>query len=234
MRYIHKILVCAGFALFSAYVNTPALAAQSNGDGGCVITPDAPVYQDSTQDKVVGALNVGDCLIGIKHVAALHPDYLFAKRDGRVWVEFFPNKDERGSFTRGWMRPTDLSTFMFACYCADECSPYKLAGLKFVYNLCFTDARDKKKAELSKQNQPVSAAAQGGEAVGRRAEGALRNADIVSLTKVGLDDTLIISKVKAAAAIDFDLSTDGLVNLKKERVSNAVIESMMKRADGKK
>jgi hypothetical protein len=236
VRHFRVVLACAGVALSCAFITTPAPAAQKSGDGGCVITSNAPVYEGSTQDKVIGTLNVGDCLVGIKRVVALHPDYLFAKRDGRVWVEFFPGNGDRGSvtFVRGWMAPGDLSPFTFACYCADECSPYKLSGLSLVYNLCFTDARDKKKSELAKLGGtgPRSTDA-GGARAARTTDGILRNEDVLTLKKVGLDDSLIIKKIRSAQATDFDLSTNGLVSLKSGSISNAVIEVMMQQATGK-
>lgn len=61
-------------------------------------------------------------------------------------------------------------------------------------------------------------------------EKALTNADVVSLVKVGLGDDLITAKIKSAPAVAFDVSTEGLVALKKGAVSNAVIDAIMKRA----
>jgi hypothetical protein len=58
----------------------------------------------------------------------------------------------------------------------------------------------------------------------------LTNADVLSLAKVGLGEELIAAKIKQAKAVAFDLSTDGLVALRKGGVTNTVIEAMMRRA----
>ena len=92
-------------------------------------------------------------------------------------------------------------------------------------------ADDKKKAELLKQGTATPASAQEGSVNTKRAEKALRNDDILTLAKVGLDDNLVISKINASEASDFDLSTEGIVALKSGKVSNAVIEAMMKQAN---
>jgi hypothetical protein len=51
----------------------------------------------------------------------------------------------------------------------------------------------------------------------------------LSLVKVGLGDDLVVAKIKSAAAVAFDLSTDGLISLKRGGASSAVIDAMMKR-----
>jgi hypothetical protein len=91
----------------------------------------------------------------------------------------------------------------------------------------FTEARDKKLEELNKQPQANAAVPTGSNPPSN--EKPLRNDDVLSLVKVGLDDKLIISKIQAAEATDFDLSTEGIVALKTAKVSNAVIDAMMKR-----
>ena len=102
-----------------------------------------------------------------------------------------------------------------------------------VYNSCYKEARDKKKAETLKSGGAAPAPTSSGEtsSTAKRTEKALLNEDIISLVKVGLEDKLIISKIQAAKSTDFDLSTNGLIALKTAKVSGAVIEAMMKRVN---
>jgi hypothetical protein len=61
-------------------------------------------------------------------------------------------------------------------------------------------------------------------------EQVLTNDDVVNLAKAGLDDEIVIAKVKNAPAAQLDVSTDALVALKKAKVSSAVIAAMVERA----
>ena len=54
----------------------------------------------------------------------------------------------------------------------------------------------------------------------------LTNASIVDLSKAGLDKDLIISKIESSQA-KFDLSTNGLIALKSQKVDNDVIKAML-------
>ena len=53
----------------------------------------------------------------------------------------------------------------------------------------------------------------------------LKNDDIVKMVQAGLDDTIIIAKIKSSQC-DFDTSTDSLISLKKRGVSSAVLTAM--------
>ena len=210
------LLLCAG----------PAVHAGGKGEGGCVITAKAPMYEAATGDKVVGNADLGDSIVGVTYRGILPPEYLFEEESGRVHITFLPLKEESGMPRSAWMKSTDIARFTFECGCGatrknrDECTPFAGVFSK-VYNACYKEARDKKRAEVLKQG--TAAAANPGAK-------ALRNEDILTLVKVGLDDKLIIAKVQGAEATAFDLSTDGLVALKAGKVSNAVIEALMKRA----
>ena len=59
---------------------------------------------------------------------------------------------------------------------------------------------------------------------------ALTNADVVRLMKLGLGDDVVIAKIHQAAAVNFDLSPDGLAKLKSNGVSKEAITAMLKRA----
>jgi hypothetical protein len=55
--------------------------------------------------------------------------------------------------------------------------------------------------------------------------GALRNEDVVKMVKAGLDDSIIISKIKASGG-RFDTDPDTLIALKTSGVSSAVLKAM--------
>lgn len=228
--------------LSGAIVTLPAIAADK-GEGGCSITQNAPIYSNSKSNDVVGTVDVGDCIAGITMLGwGMGPtEPRFDEENGRVHVAFLPDKKSNAYQRQGWMNPGDLTKFTYECGCGgtrltgETCSPFASQGiLNIVFNTCFKEARDKKKAEILNQGTatPTSTSTSNGNA--KRAEKALRNDDILSLVKVGLDDKLIISKIQAAEATDFDLSTEGIVALKTTGVSNAVINMMMDRADRKR
>jgi hypothetical protein len=65
------------------------------------------------------------------------------------------------------------------------------------------------------------------QSAGAVASGAvLKNADIIKLAKVGIDDATITAKIKSSRC-QFDTSTDALVLLKKSGVSAAVLKAMV-------
>lgn len=61
-----------------------------------------------------------------------------------------------------------------------------------------------------------------------RAEAPLTNADVVKLMKLDLGDEIVIAKINQAKAVNFELSTDGLIQLKRDGVSKEVISAMLK------
>jgi len=58
----------------------------------------------------------------------------------------------------------------------------------------------------------------------------LTNADVVALAKADLGDDVVIEKIGSAAEVHFDTSTDGLIALRKQGISKAVIAAMLKRS----
>jgi hypothetical protein len=58
------------------------------------------------------------------------------------------------------------------------------------------------------------------------AEGALRNEDIIKMAKAGFDDAIIIAKI-GSSKCQFDTSTDGLIQLKQNGVSAAVLKALV-------
>lgn len=59
----------------------------------------------------------------------------------------------------------------------------------------------------------------------------ITNQEIISLTKAGFDEVLIIQKIKTSTT-DFDLSTDALIELKKNKVPDQVVVAMMNSKTG--
>src|SRR5205085_7605609 len=55
----------------------------------------------------------------------------------------------------------------------------------------------------------------------------MTNEDITAMVSLGLTDEVIIDKVHAAEATDFDTSVAGLTALKQAKVSDAVIRAMI-------
>jgi hypothetical protein len=54
----------------------------------------------------------------------------------------------------------------------------------------------------------------------------LKNQDVISLAKAGLDDAIIVAKI-GSSRCQFDTSTDALIELKQAGVSGAVIKAMI-------
>ena len=61
---------------------------------------------------------------------------------------------------------------------------------------------------------------------------AVNNADIIKMTKAGLDEATVTAAVRGAAPAEFDTSADGLVKLKQSGVSEAVIQAMIAKQSG--
>src|SRR5260370_11018978 len=63
--------------------------------------------------------------------------------------------------------------------------------------------------------------------LGQQAVKKMTNEDITAMVSLGLTDEVIIDKVHAAGATDFDTSITGLTALKQAKVSDAVIRAMI-------
>jgi hypothetical protein len=60
-------------------------------------------------------------------------------------------------------------------------------------------------------------------------EGALTNQDVVKMVAAGLGDSLVLAKIRAAAAVDFALEVDDLVKLRKAGVNETIVQAMLER-----
>ena len=65
------------------------------------------------------------------------------------------------------------------------------------------------------------------------AEEPLTNEEVIALAQAGLGDAIIIQKVQQAPREALDVSTDALIHLKKEGVSQEVIEAVMARVSAR-
>ena len=62
-----------------------------------------------------------------------------------------------------------------------------------------------------------------------KSEAAFSNKDVIKLVKLELGDEVVVGKIKQAADVTFDLTTDGLVQLKQAGVSSRVISAMLEK-----
>lgn len=60
----------------------------------------------------------------------------------------------------------------------------------------------------------------------------LSNTSIITMTKAGLGNPIIVSKIESSTC-KFDLSTNGLIDLKKQGVADEVVQSMMNKGNNK-
>lgn len=76
--------------------------------------------------------------------------------------------------------------------------------------------------------RPTPAAAVPAPAVAK-AEPGMTNDDVVKLVAAGLDDEVVIAKLRTATRVQFDLTTDALLKLKTQKVSKTVVAAMIER-----
>src|ERR1043165_368377 len=60
----------------------------------------------------------------------------------------------------------------------------------------------------------------------------LTNDDVVSMIKAGLGDDLVIAKINSARELNLDVAPETLIKLKKEGVSKAVLDAMIRSSSG--
>jgi hypothetical protein len=61
---------------------------------------------------------------------------------------------------------------------------------------------------------------------------AVNNADVVKMTKAGLDESTVLAAVRGANPAEFDTSADALIKLKEAGVSETIIQAMLARQNG--
>lgn len=76
---------------------------------------------------------------------------------------------------------------------------------------------------------PLGASPQAAPAAPARSGAAFSNKDVIRLVKLELGDDVVIAKIKQTADVAFDLTTDGLVQLKQAGVGSRVISAMLEK-----
>ena len=89
------------------------------------------------------------------------------------------------------------------------------------------DERNKQASRLQAEDQKQAAAT-----AERKKAGGIDNVDIIKLVRAGVDPSIIILKIRTAPVVDFDLSTDGLVQLSQNGVKANLINEMTQRMQG--
>jgi hypothetical protein len=185
-------------------------------NGGVVVHDQTPIYANAKGDWVEFTVAKNTPVAGIED---------FEEKDGRVHVLYFKAPDQKGLERKAWMNPADIERFEYDCSCdkRGKCSAVTL-GFSSEWTECFKKAKDGKVVELAGgPSLPASNASN----QAQRSK-ALKNDDIVALTKAGLGDDIIVSKITQSPETDFDTSVDALIRLKKEGVGKGTIDAMVK------
>jgi hypothetical protein len=188
-------------------LGVPPLLAQQ---GGIVLRDQTPIYAHSTGDRAEFTAANDWCVAG-SHRDGLRNDFGdFEEKDGRLHVVYLAKSDQKGLQRTAWMNPADIEIFEYECTCdkSGKCSP--LSGhFSAEWNECFKKARDQKLAALAAGpavGGPVTASA-----TPAPNPKALRNDDVIALTKAGLGDEIVLSKINQSPDTDFDTSVDALI-----------------------
>lgn len=227
-------------ALFVIATSTPALG-EGKGQGAIVIRHDAPIYFSDTGGKIEAKAPLGYGVAGITVLLGSISSYMAEIENGRAHIIYLNSGGRKsGALTRrAWMNPDDLAFFTYECGCGEEndpCAPQVTAGWGSErWNPCFIEARDRKVAEIEAQRErgggskSTESAPATPPSPSRTAEKPLTNADVVALFTAGLDEDLILSKIQQAPLETLDVSTDSLIQLKKDGISKAILDAMIKK-----
>ena len=222
--FLVALVLASGFALAQP-------GGQRKGEGALVIRDGAPGYEDGSGTAVKRTFRRGDAVAGF-HKEFLATVYEFFEENGRVRV-LYPKPDS-ALMADAWMDPADLATFVYDC-CDDECIPVKASFKRAGWNPCFKEGMSRARSSLPPAGREAPpekgpGAAQGAPPPGGQGEKALTNADVVAMVKADLGDDLVVAKIQQAPREALDVSSDALVKLKKQGVSKAVLDAMLRRA----
>jgi hypothetical protein len=207
---------------------------QWKGEGALVTRDGAPGYEEKSGTAVKRTFQRGDAVAGF-HKEFLATVYEFFEEDGRVRV-LYPKPDS-ALMADAWMDPADLLNFVYDC-CDAECIPVKASFKRAEWNPCFNEGIRRARASLPPAGHEAAAPQRGARepaaaASGSPGEKALTNEDVVAMVKADLGDDLVISKIRQAPRETLDVSSDALVKLKKQGVSKAVLDAMLRRASAR-
>lgn len=208
------------------------VSGQRKGEGALVIRDGAPGYAKKTGSEVTRSFARGEAVAGF-HKEFLATTYELFEEEGRVRV-LFP-KPGSALMLDAWMDPADLSAFVYDC-CDEECIPVKASFKRAEWNPCFREAMERARARLGEPRAAAPPPARGASAPAPRsgggaAEKPLTNADVVEMVKADLGDDLVVSKIRQAPREALDVSSDALVSLRRQGVSKAVLDAMLRRAE---
>ena len=222
-------LLLAALALASSAAHAQP-GGQRKGEGALVTRDDAPGYEDKSGTAVKRTFRRGDAVAGF-HQEFLATIYEFFEENGRVRV-LYPKPDS-ALMADAWMDPADLATFVYDC-CDDECIPVKASFKRAEWNPCFKEGMSRARASLPPAGREAPpdrgpGTAQGAPPPGGQDEKALTNADVLAMVKADLGDGLVVAKIQQAPRETLDVSSDALVKMKKQGVSKAVLDAMLRR-----
>jgi hypothetical protein len=226
----------------------PDAWAEGRAEGGIVIRDEATVYLSSAGNGTGDVyLPRGSAVSGVTTQLGMVSAYQFEEMNGRLHIAYLRldgSGQHRSIPHYGWMDSNDLSQFTYECGCARtrydiKCYPFAELGfftLAFQYNACFKEGMTKKLAELrsiwQQENTPPKSVTY--PETSTSAEKPLTNDDVVALIKVGLGEDLVVSKIQQAPHETLDVTTDALIKLKTEGISNTILNAMIKRAGQRK
>jgi len=203
-----------------------APGSQRKGEGALVVRDGAAGFREKAGTEVKRTFRKGDAVAGF-HKEFLATTYEFFEEEGRVRV-LFPKGPDTALLDDAWMDPADLSTFVWDC-CDAECIPVKASFKRAEWNPCFKEAMQRARASLP-ADRPASSAPPAAAPRWGAGEKPLTNEDVVAMVKADLGDEVVLSKIDQAPREALDVSTDALVKLRKQGVSKAVLDAMVRRA----
>lgn len=200
--------------------------SQRKGEGALVVRDGANAWKEKTGNEVKRTFRKGEAVAGF-HKEFLATTYEFFEEAGRVRV-LFPKGPDTALLDDAWMDPADLSPFVWDC-CDSECIPVKASFKRAEWNPCFREAMQRARASLPAE-RPAPAPAAAAAPRPPSSEKPLTNEDVVAMVKADLGDDVVLSKIAQAPREALDVSTDALVKLRKQGVSKAVLDAMVRRA----
>lgn len=203
--------------------------SQSKGEGALVVRDGAPGYESKSSTKVKRTFQRGEAVAGF-HAEFLTVSYELLEINGRVRVLYL--KPDSALVDVAWMDFDDLLPFIYDC-CDPDCIPYSLSLKRSAWNPCFKEGIAKvkgqlealKPAEEEDREDPRAARSPAG-----AKEKPLTNEAVLAMLQAELGDELVIAKIRQAPAEELDVSPEALVKLRKQGVSKAVLDAMVKRA----
>ena len=213
--------------------------AQGRAEGGILIRDNVSIYMSSSGPKTRDSeLPRGMAVGGVTTSMKMDTAYQFEEDEDRVHVIYVvpTDKGNQESIIRyGWMDKADLSNFTYECGCPSSLSKnrcYPLVQSGFVsatYHVCFKEGASKKLAELrltwAQDAAPIN------NAVSQASiEKSLTNDDIVTLSKAGLGDEIVVSKIQQVPRESLDVTIDTLIKLRSEGLGKSILDAMVKRA----